>query len=77
MECNTPAARYSKQVCHPHDAVVVCVHRFNRVKGMVTRKDLLGYKLDEAVQVCCWVCPAASTCAAAAYEHAATHANVR
>jgi hypothetical protein len=27
------------------------VHRFNRVKGIVTRKDLLGYKLDEAVQV--------------------------
>lgn len=24
--------------------------RYNRVKGMVTRKDLLGYKLDEAVQ---------------------------
>ena len=29
------------------------VHRFNRVKGIVTRKDLLGYKLDEAVQVLC------------------------
>ena len=27
------------------------IHRFNRVKGIVTRKDLLGYKLDEAVQV--------------------------
>ncbi len=31
--------------------------RFNRVKGVVTRKDLLGYKLDEAVQVSCSCIP--------------------
>jgi hypothetical protein len=53
-------------------------HRFNRVKGIVTRKDLLGYKLDEAVQVlpahalegmrsCIHMCGAC--------EHTASHAN--
>ena len=44
------------------------VHRFNRVKGIVTRKDLLGYKLDEAVQVLLThaseACAVASSCGA-------------
>lgn len=46
----TPAASASK--CSMQMTQVwLYVHRFNRVKGIVTRKDLLGYKLDEAVQV--------------------------